>query len=118
MGIAGGQVKGSSGYAFQFIQKRTVQIVQTLKRNGDPCLSGSFTEKKFRYYDGVLLRILQRRQMQGADIFAAIFRNNPAERVLCFLDNETGWREDLQIMRSVPPGIFLPAGMIELIKTL
>jgi lycopene beta-cyclase len=27
MGIAGGQVKGSSGYAFQFIQKRTEQIV-------------------------------------------------------------------------------------------
>jgi lycopene beta-cyclase len=30
IGIAGGQAKGSSGYAFQFIQKRTQQIVQSL----------------------------------------------------------------------------------------
>ena len=27
MGMAGGQVKGSSGYAFQFIQKRTIKLL-------------------------------------------------------------------------------------------
>jgi lycopene beta-cyclase len=32
MGVAGGQVKGSSGYAFQFIQKRTASIIESLKQ--------------------------------------------------------------------------------------
>ena len=32
LGVAGGQVKGSSGYAFQFIQKRTAAIVKGIKQ--------------------------------------------------------------------------------------
>jgi lycopene beta-cyclase len=56
--------------------------------------------------------------MSGAEIFAAIFRNNPPERILCFLDNESSLTQDLQIMASVPSSVFLPAGLIQLIKSL
>jgi len=118
IGTAGGQVKGSTGYAFQFIQKKTAQLVKALAETGRPFTRVPRGSRRFRYYDSVLLHVLQEKRMQGADIFGSIFRKNPAERVLCFLDNETGIVRDLQIMRSVPPRVFLPAGLAELMKAL
>ncbi len=116
MGVAGGQVKGSSGYAFQFIQKRTEQIIQSLMIHGNPFTRRSFNDKKFHLYDCVLLNVLRNRKMDCEEIFASIFQKNSAERVLQFLDNETNITEDLKIMRSVPINIFLPATLQELIK--
>ncbi len=116
IGIAGGQAKGSSGYAFQFIQKRTKQIIQSLIEQQPLLSTYSFTDKKFALYDSVLLHILHYHKMEGAEIFARIFKGNPAERVLRFLDNETHVWDDLQIMRSMPTAIFLPAALQELKK--
>ncbi len=115
MGIAGGQAKGSSGYAFQFIQKRTAQIINSLLTKGDPFIQRTFNDKKFHLYDSVLLNVLENHKMSGDQIFAAIFKKSLAPRVLKFLDNESTLWEDLQIMQSVPTGIFLPAAMHELI---
>lgn len=114
MGIAGGQVKGSSGYAFRFIQKRTEGIVKALKETGKPFIRRSFFDKKFHFYDSVLLHVLQKRKMEGLDIFRLIFQKNPPARVFRFLDNETGIMDDLKIMSSVPSSIFLPEAMQEL----
>lgn len=113
-GIAGGQAKGSSGYAFRFIQKRTAAIVDSLVRKNSVDLRETVADKKFRLYDSVLLHVLHHRKMPGSEVFARIFRHNPPQRVLRFLDNETNLWEDLQIMRSVPTGIFLPAALQEL----
>ena len=113
MGMAGGQVKGSSGYAFQFIQKRTEQIIQSFIKRGHPILSKTLNDRKFHLYDSVLLNVLQNRKMSGDEIFARIFQKNPTERVLQFLDNESRLAEDFQIMRSVPASIFLPAALKE-----
>ncbi len=113
-GIAGGQAKGSSGYAFRFIQKRTAQIVQALKNEGGVSLERTRKDKKFHLYDSVLLNVLCKHKMNGDEIFSRIFRHNPPQRVLRFLDNETTFIEDLQIMRSVPTAIFLPAALQEM----
>lgn len=116
VGVVGGEVKGSTGYAFQFIQKRAGAIVNALKSTGSP--GNADNAKRFRFYDGVLLRILHEKKMSGADIFAAIFRNNPPERILCFLDNESTLVQDLQIMASVPSSVFLPVGLSQLLKSI
>lgn len=116
IGIAGGQAKGSSGYAFQFIQKRTAAVVDALKNNRFPKPDDGFSEKKFRLYDSVLLNVLYHRKLNGDRIFAAIFQKNPPQRVLRFLDNETSLWDDLHIMNSVPTGIFLKAAMQELFR--
>ncbi|MEN9686183.1 MAG: hypothetical protein RLZZ28_1969 [Bacteroidota bacterium] len=113
-GLAGGQVKGSSGYAFNFIQKRTAGIIRSLKTKGHPIVDKSIADKKFLFYDSVLLNVLTKRKMSGEEVFARIFQKNPAERVLRFLDNETGFLDDLAIMNSVPMGIFLPAALQEI----
>lgn len=113
-GIAGGQAKGSSGYAFRFIQKRTAAIVASLVKNGTIALQKTVTDNRFHLYDSVLLNVLQNRKMNGDEIFARIFQKNPPQRVLRFLDNESNLLEDLQIMRSVPTTVFLPAALQEL----
>ena len=114
IGVAGGQVKGSSGYAFRFIQKRTEQIVQSLIWKGHPFIAESLNTKKNKFYDSVLLNVLHNRKMKGAKIFSLIFQKNPSQRVLSFLDNESKLWEDFQIMQSVPTGIFLPAALYEI----
>lgn len=116
MGVAGGQAKGSTGYAFQFIQKRARILTTSLKVNKQVKLEMTWKERKFRFFDSLLLQVLCNRKMAGNALFTEIFRNNPPGRILRFLDNETGLREDLQIMRSVPASIFLKAALRELFR--
>jgi lycopene beta-cyclase len=111
IGVAGGQVKGSSGYAFHFIQEKTKTIVTDLVAGKNPLSARTFTQKKFQLYDSVLLRVLQDQKLDGATIFTAIFSNNPPDRVFRFLNNESSLVDDLHIMSSVPTRIFLPTAI-------
>lgn len=116
IGIAGGEAKASSGYAFKSIQKRTAAIVNALKHGQSLAINKSFSEKKGHLYDAVLLHVLHYQKMPGDKIFAAIFKGNKASEVLSFLDNESSLITDLKIMSSVPTRIFLPAALQELTK--
>ena len=111
IGVAGGQVKGSSGYAFHFIQEKTKTIVADVVAGVNPLRAHSFAQKKFQLYDSVLLRVLQDQKLDGASIFTAIFSKNPPDRVFRFLNNESSLLDDLHIMSSVPTRIFLPAAI-------
>ena len=114
IGIAGGQAKASSGYAFKFIQKRTAAIIRSLKTGSPVSAKSDFNASKGLLYDSVLLHVLHHRKMQGADIFSQIFKHNKASDVLAFLDNESTLFTDLKIMSSVPTCIFLPAALKEI----
>ena len=111
MGVAGGQVKGSSGYAFHFIQEKTKTVIADLVAGTNPLRTPSFSQKKFQLYDAVLLRVLQDKKLDGATIFTQIFSKNPPDRVFRFLNNESSLLDDLHIMSSVPTRIFLPAAI-------
>ncbi|MBC7650499.1 MAG: lycopene cyclase [Deinococcales bacterium] len=116
IGIAGGQAKGSSGYAFQFIQKRTEQIVNSLVKYNHPFTAKTLAAKKFHLYDSVLLHVLHHKKLPGDTIFANIFKKNTPKTIFKFLDNESNLLEDLQIMISLPTSVFLKAAMQELFK--
>ena len=116
LGTAGGQTKASSGFTFKFIQKQTKNITQQLAQNRLLHLSSSFNKRKFDLYDAVLLNVLHNNKMGGDEIFAQIFKKNPPQRVLSFLDNETNLWEDLKILSGVPTHIFMPAALHEFIK--
>ena len=106
--------KGSSGYAFQFIQKRTAAIVDALLKSRSPCIQPSFAGRRFRFYDSVLLQLLQQRKIDCDRIFADIFAANRPDRVLRFLDNESKLTDEVGIIRSMPARIFLPAAIKQL----
>ena len=115
IGTAGGQVKASSGYAFQFIQKKADEMVRFMKAGNVNSSPISFSTKKNRLYDSVLLNVLSNERMAGDQIFAAIFRKNPVQRIFRFLDNQSSLGDDFSIMTSVPTRVFLTAALQEML---
>lgn len=109
IGTMGDAVKASTGYAFQFIQKQTQQIVDQLKLN--QTLNASVHHTRHQFYDAVLLYILENNKMAGDEIFARIFKKNTAATVFKFLSNTSNLMEDIRIMLSLPTQIFLPAAI-------
>jgi lycopene beta-cyclase len=116
IGTAGGQTKASSGFTFNFIQKHSDAIIRALINNASPYVKSSISQKRFHLYDSALLNILHHKKMRGDEIFVHLFKRNPPQRVLKFLDNETNFREELKIMNSVPKKIFFPAIVHELFR--
>jgi len=117
IGTAGGQTKGSSGYTFQFIQKRSAQLASLLQNSSDWSQLKSTLIKlpgdapRFQFYDRVLLQVLAAKYCPGDKVFATLFEKNPAHRVFQFLDNETNLLQELQIISSLPTWPFLKAAL-------
>jgi len=109
IGTMGDAVKASTGYAFQFIQKQTQQIVSQLKFN--QALNPAVHNTRHQFYDAVLLYILEHQKMAGDEIFARIFKKNTAATVFKFLSNTSSLLDDIKIMTSLPTQIFLPAAI-------
>jgi lycopene beta-cyclase len=117
IGTAGGQTKGSSGYTFQFIQKRSAQLAALMQSNTDwSKLKSTLVQllgdaKRFHFYDRVLLNVLAANYYPGDQVFATLFEKNSAHRVFQFLDNETNLLQELKIISSLPTLPFLKAAV-------
>lgn len=111
IGTAGGWTKASSGFTFQFIQKKTKDIVKELLKNEAPVIKKSLSHKRFDLYDATLLNVLVNRKMTCRDVFYLLFSKQKASTILRFLDNETTLVEELKILSSMPTNIFLPAAL-------
>ncbi len=109
IGTAGGQTKSSSGYTFSFIQKHSKLLVKELieKNRIVPTSPG----RKYSFYDSVLLNVLYNKTYPGEKIFIDLFKKNPPQKVLGFLDNESSALEDLAIISTLPFAPFLKAAM-------
>ena len=101
IGTAGGQTKASTGYTFRFIQKQADTIVEELISKGKP-FKNKKTKKRFFFYDSTLLHILSKNLLPGKTIFSILFKKNPADKVLKFLDNETTVAEEIKLLNSLP----------------
>lgn len=109
IGALGSAIKASTGYAFQFIQSQCKKIVKQLEQGHQ--LDTNVHQTRHRLYDAVLLHVLYYHKMEGAEIFSRIFaKNNPAT-VFKFLSNTSNILEEIQIMRSLPSRVFLPAAI-------
>ncbi len=116
IGTAGGWTKASSGYTFQFIQKNSIEIVNSLLNNENPNKNVSFEEKKHNWYDRTLLDVLISKKMTGKDVFDKMFKALPATTILKFLDNESSLVEDVKILSRFPLFPFLKSGIKQLNK--
>jgi lycopene beta-cyclase len=110
IGTAGGQTKPSTGYTFQFIQQHSQNILDALA-SGEKNLNLSSPSRKFRFYDAVLLNVLATKKMQGARLFATLFKENDPRQLFKFLDNESSYLHDLKIIGSLPTFPFLKAAL-------
>jgi lycopene beta-cyclase len=116
IGTAGGQTKGSSGYTFQFIQKHSEKLVANLLKHNHTNDQESFMEKRFKLYDSTLLNVLINNKIPGDKIFADLFKKNPPERVLSFLDNETTLEDEINVMGTLASSVFMKAAFHEMFK--
>ena len=107
LGTRAGRAKPSTGYAFQRIQAHSARLVAALAATGQPPADPTGDRWQFKLFDTLLLDIMQRRGEATRDIFAQLFRRNPVERILRFLDEETTWPDNLRIMNSVSASPFL-----------
>lgn len=110
IGTQGGQTKGSSGYTFQFIQKQSRLLADQLATNGRLDQVGQ-APARFRFYDSVLLDVLQNNRLPGDQVFTRLFERNKPANVLKFLDNETTISTEASVILSLPVGPFLKAAL-------
>ena len=110
IGTAGGQTKASSGYTFQFIQKQSAAITAALKQGTlNPGLPLGKPAARFRFYDNVLLTVLEQNYLDGSSVFSQLFKRNPPDRIFSFLDNDTSLLQELALISSLPTVPFLKA---------
>jgi lycopene beta-cyclase len=116
IGTAGGQTKPSSGYTFRFIQKKADSIVCRLLFGLHPYTPIKAMEKRFKWFDKVLLHMLARKKMSGKKIFSLLFSRNKISTIFAFLDNETSIWQELRLLNTLPQIPFMRAGWFELFK--
>lgn len=105
IGTAGGWVKPATGYHFRFAQRFGEQFAKALVKGNRPSVTP--WSKRHRYYDGLLLDILDRDNAMGPRLFGIMYSNMPAHLILRFLDEDTSFGQDLFIMSKFPPMPFV-----------
>ncbi|GAC1419386.1 MAG: lycopene cyclase family protein [Flavisolibacter sp.] len=112
IGTAGGKTKGSTGYTFNFIHRHSKAIVSRLIKNKRPIIRTK--PRRFSFYDGLMLHILALNPSKGVEIFGSLFKKNPPQKVLRFLDDQSNLLEEISIIRSLPFKPFLKAAIKQL----
>ncbi len=107
-GTKGGRVKASTGFAFHRIYRDSLAIADSLRRVGHP-FDLPKTPGRFALLDSILLNVLYRRGDLSHEVFRRLFKKNPIDRLLRFLNEEVSLWETVQIMATVPWGPFIAA---------
>ncbi len=107
IGTAGGWTKASTGFTFKNTDKKSSELVSFLENQTD--FRKFYKKTKFWWYDLLLLDILDQKNETGAAIFSTLFQKAKPQLIFKFLDNETSFLEDLQIILICPKGLFINA---------
>jgi len=110
IGTAGGYSKPSTGYTFYFIQKNTQAIIKQLQKN-TTTIKPPKRNKRFLFYDKILLEILNKKELEAKNVFTDLFRKNDIKHLLAFLNEESSLLEELFIMNSVSKKQFVIASI-------
>lgn len=100
IGLQSGIAKASTGYAFSRIQRDVSEIATSLI-DGNP-IKRSRSPFRFRYYDMLMLHIISEHPEKAVQVFMELFRKNGFDTMFKFLDEKTGFLQELKIMASVP----------------
>jgi lycopene beta-cyclase len=114
IGSAGGWTKASTGYTFANTIKKSKSLIQFLSNSSSTALSVTdfrkFNKKdKFWLYDLLFIDVLFRRNDLGSTVFSALFKKGNPTLIFKFLDEETSFWEDLQVIWKCPKGLFIRA---------
>ncbi len=106
IGLAGGRLKPTSGYAFTRIVDDAERIAESLAAEGHPFALPE-TPSVFAWLDQIFLKVTARSPERMAEVFAAMFHYNPPDRVFAFLDEHANATDILALGANLPVGPFL-----------
>lgn len=106
IGTAAGWTKASTGYTFQKIQENSSKIVSNIER-GIPPLEGIHRKVRHEFYDNILLNIAKKWPGKLSSVFSDLFLNNPPEKVLRFLSEETTLLDEVKLLGKLKYAIFI-----------
>ncbi|WP_238527909.1 lycopene cyclase family protein [Aquimarina agarivorans] len=107
IGTAGGWVKASTGYSFKRSEKFVNSIIQQLIAQ-KPVI-GHQPAARFQFYDQLLLKILEKQNTKGPEIFYKMYKNTHPAVFFKFLDEETTLLEELKLILKLPYLPFIKA---------
>lgn len=101
VGIAGGRLKPSSGYAFTRILADNQAILASLRERGHP-FALPRERARFRCLDGVLLELLVERPTLGPQLFEGLFRECSTDTLFALLDERASLAQIIEVMLAMP----------------
>ena len=107
IGSAGGWTKASTGFTFKNVTKKSKQLVTFLETNSD--FTQFHKKDKFWLYDLLFIDVLYLNNALGSKLFSSLFKNGNSNTILKFLDEETSWLEDLNVILKCPKIPFIKA---------
>ncbi len=110
VGAKAGRVKPSTGYAFVRVQKDSAGIVDSLLLYGHP-FDVPEDPDLYDLLDAVMLQVMEHHGEHIQRAFTAMFQRNPVEHIFNFLDESASPWENLLLVSSLPPQIFLRAAL-------
>ena len=106
IGSAGGWTKASTGFTFKNCDVLTEELLTLLKST-----TTDFTQfmrnTKYRFYDTLFVDVLYQNNALGYSVFSNMFETKKPQNILKFLEEETTFQEDLQVMLSCPKWPFI-----------
>lgn len=106
-GARANMIKPTTGYAFY-------NMAIDAKNNSEAILSQQPHQKRdqyprFRFYDRLLLKILEEKPQEGKTIFQSLFKHVPIKNILNFLSERSVLSQEIFIFSKLPIFIFLLA---------
>lgn len=102
IGTSGGYTKASTGYTFRRTQTYLRDLVQNLAQTGKPNRPKSWLSGRFKFYDSIMLNVLENNRYPADDMFTLLYEHNSPAQVFKFLDEDTSLGEELRVMWSMP----------------
>ena len=105
IGVSGGAVRASSGYAFSRIQTESKALALAYSNGGLPLRRGWLLDE----LDRIFLTVLERYPERMPAYFQRLFTRTPARRLVRFMESRPTLLDTLAVMRALPPWPFLSA---------
>jgi lycopene beta-cyclase len=98
-------IKPTTGYAFHNMVVDAKNIVDAMKNQ--KIFSRKKSNLRFKFYDNLLLKIIDKTPHNGKIIFQKLFSQTPIYNVLTFLNERSNIKEEITIFLKLPILIFL-----------
>jgi lycopene beta-cyclase len=102
IGVAGGAVRPSTGYAFMRIQRQCRQIAARVA-SGQRITENTlrFSPRKYDLFDEIMLRALSQSPHLAPTFFMTLFQHAPTDSVVRFLSECSSFLDEVKIVRAL-----------------